>query len=387
MRSASQPSGPEHRRPQFTKQSAFHRGLQERVSQYFAGHALSPHAKAAMYLKTSVILLWFGMSYALFLLGSATVPTVILLAVTTGLAVAGLGFCVQHDGGHGAYSETKWINRAMAFVLDLLGASSYVWRYKHNVLHHTYTNIDGVDDDICIAPLARLTPGQPHHYFHRWQHLYIWGFYALITLKWHWWDDFHNIATGRIGGQKFPRPRGKEIAAFVVGRVTFFAWALALPIAVHGFKIALLYYVLTQAVAGVILASVFQLAHCVEDVAWPQRPEENAPAQRLLWAEHQLATTVDVARHNRFVTWYLGGLNFQAVHHLFPRICHIHYPALSNILERTCAEFGVTYLTRPTVWQGLASHYRWLREMGCIQNRSRTSMEFPNDPQRSPVRL
>ena len=82
------------------------------------------------------------------------------------------------------------------------------------------------------------------------------------------------------------------------------------------------------------------------------------------WAVHQVQTTVDFARRSRVLSWFLGGLNFQVEHHLFSKICHIHYPALSKVVEETCREFGIVYASHKTFWSALASHARWVTLMG-----------------------
>jgi linoleoyl-CoA desaturase len=111
------------------------------------------------------------------------------------------------------------------------------------------------------------------------------------------------------------------------------------------------------------MSVVFQLAHCVEDADFPQA-EDGANRLPSTWAVHQVETTVDFARHNWFLTWYLGGLNFQIEHHLFPTICHIHYPRISSIVQKTCADYNVRYVSHDGVLAVLASHWRWLRRMG-----------------------
>jgi linoleoyl-CoA desaturase len=82
------------------------------------------------------------------------------------------------------------------------------------------------------------------------------------------------------------------------------------------------------------------------------------------WAVHQVETTVDFARGSRVLTWLLGGLNFQIEHHLFPRMCHVNYPAIAPVVEQTCRDYGVDYKQNATLCSALRSHYRWLRAMG-----------------------
>ena len=77
-----------------------------------------------------------------------------------------------------------------------------------------------------------------------------------------------------------------------------------------------------------------------------------------------MQTTADFAQHNRVLSWFVGGLNFQIEHHLFPRICHIHYPRIARIVEKTCRQHGIRYHAFPSVSSAVRSHYRWLRSMG-----------------------
>jgi linoleoyl-CoA desaturase len=125
----------------------------------------------------------------------------------------------------------------------------------------------------------------------------------------------------------------------------------------------LLVYLLTSFVQGLTLSIIFQLAHCVESAAFPL-PRHGTARIENSWAAHQVETTVDFARHSRLLSWFIGGLNFQVEHHLFPRICHIHYPAISHLIEETCIGFGLRYNAHDTFRGALASHFRWLRRMG-----------------------
>lgn len=346
----------------FAQRSPFYQELRRRIDDHFARSRRSIHCTPAMVLKTVVVVLWFAVSYGLFLGLGGRVLWEILFAVSTGLAVAGLGFNVQHDGSHKAYSPRRWVNRATAMVLDWLGGSSYIWRWQHNVLHHTYTNIDGLDHDIDLGGIARVAPTQPRRWFHRYQHLYLWPLYATVALKWQLIDDFKMLLTGRVGDYPFPRPRGRDLWILVLGKLAFFGWAIALPVAVLGPRSTLLFYLVCQATAGLTLSVTFQLAHCVEDVAW-----ETPPRGRRIdteWAIHQIGTTRNFARSNRLLSWYIGGLNYQIEHHLFPSICHVHYPGIARIVQDLCREHGVPYRGYESLLGALSSHYRWLRRMG-----------------------
>jgi linoleoyl-CoA desaturase len=347
----------------FTGDGAFHAELKRRVQEYFARTGLSPHGDLRMYIKTGAMLLWFAGSYAFLVFAATNWWQGVLFSFSLVLAMAGTGFAVQHDANHGAYSRKGFVNRLIGMTLDMLGASSYVWHWKHNVLHHTYPNLVGADQDINIQPFARLSPGQRRHWFHRVQHFYMWALYGLLLPKWHLLDDFQNVAQGRIALNRIPRPQGWRLVEMIAGKLAFFAWAVVIPLLFHRWWVVLLFYAAASFLVGLILAIVFQLAHCVEEAEFPCLP---AGADRMAdgWAEHQVHNTVDFARGNVVLTWYLGGLNFQVEHHLFPKVCHVHYPQLSSIVEEVCAQHGVRYAAHEGFFGAVSSHWRWLRRMG-----------------------
>jgi linoleoyl-CoA desaturase len=201
---------------------------------------------------------------------------------------------------------------------------------------------------------------------HRFQHFYLWLLYGLLPIKWQAYDDFHYVVAGTIGGHRLARPKGQELITFIAGKVAFFSLAFLIPLFLHSAVAVILCYAIASFVQGVTLSVVFQLAHCVEEAAFPL-PETHTGRMAASWAEHQVETTVDFARSSRLLSWFVGGLNFQIEHHLFPRICHIHYPALSQLVEQTCREFQLKYTTHKSFFAGVASHYRWLRQMGTAE--------------------
>ena len=347
----------------FSGSDAFQKTLKARIDRYFKFTHRSPRDCWQMYVKTAVILTWFFASYALLVFAPLTWWMAIPLVVSLGLSMAAIGFNIQHDGGHKAYSNKGWINRIMASTMDLLGGSSYVWDHKHNTVHHTYSNITGHDDDIEVGFLGRLSPHQKRLKFHRVQHWYLWALYGLLPIKWQLFDDYLNIARGRIGQHKFSRPKGPSLALFIGGKALFYSLAFIIPLFFHSFLTVVLFYVLASWVNGITMAVVFQLAHVVEEAQFPM-PDSATGKMQTHWAVHQVETTVDFSRRNPVLCWFLGGLNFQVEHHLFPRICHIHYPRISRLVEKTCREFGVSYNAHKSILSAIASHFRWLKRMG-----------------------
>ncbi len=353
-------------RLKFSGSDRFIRELRRRVDAYFERTGRRRCDCPQMYFKTASILAWFFAAYLLLLFVVTSWWMILPLAVVLGLSMAAIGFNIQHDGGHKAYSDRRWVNKIMALTLDLMGGSSYMWNWKHNAIHHTYPNIDGQDEDIDVGMLARLSPQQKRFWFHRLQGIYLWLLYGFLAIKWHFFDDFYNLATGRIGAHKIPRPRGKDLLVFIGGKVLFFSLAFAIPVLLHPVWAVLAVYTIAAFVSGVVLSIVFQLAHCVGEADFPAPIPMPDGGERMQteWAVHQVQTTVDFARQNRVISWFLGGLNFQVEHHLFSRICHLNYPALSKVVEETCHEFGIRYAANKSFFSALASHFRWLVLMG-----------------------
>ena len=347
----------------FDPHNEFQAELQRRVDEFFRTTGRPRRDVPQMYLKTAILLAAFVALYILLVFAAAAWWQAVPLAILLGLATGAIGFNVQHDGSHRAYSERPWINKLAGLSLELIGGSTYLWHWKHVVYHHTYVNIAGHDTDVDLGILGRLTPHQKRYSFHRWQHFYIWPLYGLMAVKWQLFDDFKDALIGRIGGHKVPRPRGWDLVTFVAGKTVFLSIAFAVPLLFHPVGMVFLFYGIAAVVAGMVLSVVFQLAHCVEGAEFPLPDEATARIEHP-WAVHQAETTVDFARRSRVAAWLLGGLNFQIEHHLLPRICHVNFPHLSKTVEETCREFGVRFTEHESFRSGVASHFRWLRRMG-----------------------
>ncbi|BDG04727.1 fatty acid desaturase family protein [Anaeromyxobacter oryzae] len=350
-------------RVRFPHDDGFHSDLKRGVAAYFERTGRLPHGGRAMHVKTAAILGWFAASYGLLLaVGGASAWLAVGLTVSLALATAGIGFAVMHDANHGAYSRSPRVNRAVGLALDFIGASSYVWRFKHNVQHHTYANVAGQDADIDAEPFLRLSSAQRRRALHRWQGGYAWLLYGVLALKWWLVDDVVDLVRGTIGGHPYPRPRGRELLAVFAGKVTFVCWALVVPLLIHRSAWPLALFVLGAFVLGVVMSAVFQLAHAVSGAEF-QAPggDGRMPTG---WAEHQVRSTVDFAPSSRVLAWYLGGLNFQVEHHLFPGVCHVHYPALAATVEETCRAHGIPYRALPSLRAAISAHHRHLRALG-----------------------
>ena len=347
----------------FAGDSDFQMEVRQRIDEFFRSTGRRQRDCPQMYAKTAILIISFTTSYALLVFVAQTWWQALPLAIALGLLTAAIGFNVQHDGSHQAYSNHDWVNRMMAMTIDVIGGSSHHWHFKHVIFHHTYVNITGYDTDIELGGLGRLSPHRRRFWFYRWQHYYLWPLYGFMAINWHLVGDLRDVIPGRIGEHRLPRPKGWNLAVFIAGKLIFLGLAFGIPMLFHPIWVVVLFYAAAAIVLGLVLSVVFQLAHCVEQAAFPL-PRHDTGRIENAWAIHQVETTVDFARRSPVAAWLLGGLNFQIEHHLFPKICHVNYPAISKLVEQTCKEFGLRYSEHASVWSGVASHFRWLRRLG-----------------------
>ncbi len=347
----------------FPVRSGFHETVKQRVEQYFVDSGRSTTGDWRLFVKTGVILTWLAGSYALLVFGSTSLCVTMLAVFALAQACALVGFNIMHDGAHESYAHSKTINRLMGGMLNVLGGSQRLWRHKHNRLHHIYTNIHAVDDDLATYGLLRFSPEQPWRPWHRFQQYYAWAVYSLLTLSWMTVGDFRKLFLGRIGHSTLPQPTVADIGVLCCTKLAYFGYALFLPLYFHPWLHVLLAFVGVHLLLGVTLSVAFQLAHTVEPTSFPT-PDVHTGMMPKAWAVHEVETTANFAPHNKVATLYLGGLNFQIEHHLFARICHIHYPAISTTVAVTCHEFALPYVCYPTVRSAIAGHYRFLKRMG-----------------------
>ena len=345
----------------FENAGAFIDDVKSRVADYFESTGRSRYADWRMVVKTIILFTVAFGSYGLILSGWFTPMQMWGLAVLMGIGIAGLGFSVAHDALHGAYSSNPTINKILGFTFDITGANGYMWKITHNVIHHTYTNIEGVDEDLSVSPLIRLSPGSRHYWFHRAQHLYGFFAYGFATLNWLFAKDFQQFMKKDIGPYTDKKHPKKEIALLIVMKLFVYFYMIVLPLLL--LDIAwwqfLIGFLTVHVTAGMILGIIFQLAHVVEGPDFPE-PDEAGNMEHA-WLVHEMHTTANFAKENKILSWYVGGLNYQIEHHLFPQTCSIHYPAISEIVKSTAEEYGVPYHYHPTLFAAMASHYRMLK--------------------------
>lgn len=350
--------------PKFSSAThSFHTELKNRISHYFDSIGKASTGNFSLYLKAGILLglLTFLYTHLVFFTPGTllAIGECILLACV----VSAIGFNVMHDGAHGSFSNSRFINHAAAFTLNLLGGSSFMWNVKHNVVHHAYTNVDGIDDDIDIQPWMRMSATQKKYKLHKYQHLYFWFFYSLLYITWIFVLDYIKYFGSKVGSMPLKKMKLSDHLVFWIFKLVNAFLFVALPIYKLGFVDWLIGFAIFTTIAGFVLSIVFQLAHTVEHTAFPV-PNLETGRMDDEWAIHQIKTTANFATKNKVVCWLVGGLNFQIEHHLFPKISHVHYPAISRIIRQACQEYGIPYLEYPRVRLAVASHVAFLRKMG-----------------------
>jgi linoleoyl-CoA desaturase len=349
--------------PKFSASRSFHQELKRRTNAYFAEAGKSTTGGKTLLFKAILLTAAFVAVYLHLVFWTPTVWLGILECALLGGIGAAIGFNVMHDGAHGSFSKSKWINQFAAFTLNVMGGNSFMWNMKHNLIHHMYTNVEGVDDDLDAQPWLRLSPEQPRRKLHRFQHLYFWFFYALLFIAWIFYMDYQKYFRGKIGDMAIKKMSASDQGVFWGFKVLHLGLFVALPIYTVGFVSWLVGFLVFMAVAGFTLSIVFQLAHTVEHTSFVV-PHATTNKIEDEWAIHQIKTTANFATDSKVISWLVGGLNFQVEHHLFPNISHVHYPALNKIIRQVCEEFNITYNEYPKMRYAVASHVAHLRELG-----------------------
>ena len=342
---------------------SFHTELKTRISTYFEEVGKSTYGNYSLFMKAVILMLSFCFVYIHLVFFTPNIFLSIFECVILGGIVAAIGFNVMHDGAHGSFSKYKWVNRFAAFSLNILGGNSFMWNVKHNIIHHAFTNVDGMDDDIDIQPWMRMSATQKKYKLHKFQHVYFWFLYCLLYILWIFVLDYQKYFKAKVGAMPLKKMTLNDHLVFWGFKLFHAFLFVGLPIYMIGFTSWLVGFLIFTCVAGLVLSLVFQLAHTVEHTAFPV-PDVITHKLEDEWAVHQIKTTANFATNSKLVSWLVGGLNFQIEHHLFPKISHVHYPQISKIIRQACEEYGIQYIEYPKVRYAVASHVAFLKQMG-----------------------
>lgn len=347
----------------FRKKSLFYSTLKENVEQYFVSNKLKQTGNWTLYTKTLILVPLTLSIYILLLTVDMPAILAIFLCAMVGVLLASIGFNVMHDACHGSYSRKKWVNEVMGHSLNALGGNAFFWKQKHNILHHTYTNIEGADDDIAQSKLLRQSPTHPWMPIHRFQHIYMPVLYSLTIFAWVGIRDFHKYFVKKIHNTVLQPMNRREHWIFWISKVLYAMFYVVIPVLCVGWLHWLAGFITMGVAVSLVITYTFQLAHAVEGPEFESVGLDDKMIESE-WAVHQVKTTANFAPKNRFVNWFIGGLNFQIEHHLFPRISHIHYPAISRIVKDTCKKFQLPYYSFQTVREAVISHTLTMKKLG-----------------------
>lgn len=343
--------------------SPFFNVLKQRVDRYFTENGLHPVGNKKLLKKGVLQVLCSVVLYGVLVFFTPPTLVSVFLCILLGIDLAVIGFNVMHEGGHQTFSRHRWINEVSAYSLNVLGGITYYWKIKHNINHHTYTNVDGIDLDIDVKPFMRLHHDQPWRWFHRFQHIYGVFLYAFSYLSWIFYEDFQKYISGRISpdGEKIRMPF-KEHLIFWQTKIAYLILYMVIPVIFVGFVPWLIGFLIVTLVCGLTTSIVFQLAHVVEKTKFHSLQGNEGTKHE--WAIHQIVSTANFATQSKTLHWFLGGLNFQVEHHLFPRISHIHYPVINRYVKEVSREYKVVYNEYNSMLKAIASHIAHLRELG-----------------------
>lgn len=344
----------------------FYKELRARVNTYFRENDISRYANTNMIFKTIFMLLLYLVPFVLMMTLFESTWAVMLMWILMGFGLAGIGLSIMHDANHSAYSRHSWVNKWLGHLMLLLGGSDVNWRIQHNVLHHTYTNVSGMDEDIDSGVLMRFAPQQKRRWAHRFQFLYAWFLYGFMTIMWVSSKDYVQYA--RYKKRDLFKTQGlsnrRALVNLILAKAGYFAVFLVLPIIFSpvSWWVTILFFLMMHFIGGLTLALIFQPAHVVPVSGFPE-PDSGGNIEES-WAVSQLLNTANFAPRSRVFSWYVGGLNYQIEHHLFPNVCHVHYRKIATIVRDTAFEYNLPYYSYKTFAGALFAHMKLLYKLG-----------------------
>jgi linoleoyl-CoA desaturase len=343
----------------------FFADLRSRVNAYFApGTGRRRRAGPAMWAKTAVIAGGFLALGAVIYFGGLEGAPFIAVFVAWQFVQFLSTIGIAHDAAHEVYTSSPRINRLIVRIFDFLGIDSKHWIENHVGSHHGVPNVPLRDAAIESFSLVRLHPRTHGGWIHRYQHLYMFGVYSLVTFFQVYLLEPVSFAQSVVG---FARREGwqRDLARIIAKKLVVLGWSLLAPLALlpnPWWEIFAGWFV-GHLVCGVFLGVTFMTTHLHEKTSFI---EPNADGfLPLPFARHILATTAEFSVENPVITWLSGGLNLHVTHHLFPAVSQTHLSALSRIVRETARAHGVPYV-HYTLWGALASHIRLLKKLGSM---------------------
>ncbi len=339
----------------------FIRDLRSRVNEYFKTNEISPYANMEMYIKTALAIVMWLACFGLIMSGTLGNLGLFLTYFAWGFVIIFIAFNIMHDATHDAYSENQKVNQFWSYSMDFVGGNQYLFRRMHGA-HHGYVNIHGIDVTLETHGQFRFSPDEPWLPKHKWQHFYTFGLYALAMLHWVTIKDFKwFFVESNIGNQKNIKHPLKEYVILFIGKAFYYGTGFILPMIFLPQSAGFIFmcWIFMHFLPGLTFALMFQVTHVYEGTTYPL-PDEKGNIENN-YALHVLETTADFCRHSKLGTWLMGGINIHVIHHLFPKVCHVHYSALTDILKETCDDHQIVYQENKRFLTALRKHYEMLK--------------------------
>ncbi|MCY7423175.1 MAG: fatty acid desaturase [Chitinophagaceae bacterium] len=339
---------------------AFHTVLYKRINDYFRENNRSKKAGFEMWFKIWVGLFWYFGSYACIYIFTTGNWSFFWLYLFHGLSHVYLVFNIAHDANHHAISHKPWVNKTLSYTFDACGINSYLWRILHHDQHHYCMNVHGQDETLAARGFFRFTPHTPKRIIHRFQHLYFPFVYGFLTLDWVFVKDFDYFVFKKSHLAKGLKHPAREYVIMAIAKALYLTWMIVLPIVVLGISFwwVAIAFTIAGFVIGLTASIVVQIVHPNETADFPKTTNEYDH-----YVFYVLGTTADYAAKSPIANSVLGGLNLHVIHHLFPQICHTHFPAVTKIIKATAGEYGITYREAKTMYGSIVQHYRLLKQL------------------------
>lgn len=340
--------------------------VNQRVNAYFDSAKISKKTNAFGIFKAVFFCSVYAGLFTLVLLADGSNMQMISAFALMGFIQICIVLNMGHEGVHSAFSHRTSVNNLLYYTFDLIGSSGYLWKMRHIYSHHPYPMIPEHDVDIQQTGMLTFRPLENPKPAFRYQKFYVPFLYCVYTINAIFRRDFQDFFSGKIGDKKLKHGAG-DYFAFLLSKTIYITYALALPLIFSGctWYYVLLGFFCMHVMSSLTAAVALFPAHLYETSIFPQ-PDQNGEIPTS-WAEHQMRVTMDFGTRLPFVAFFFGGINYHAVHHLFPAVSHVHFPEIRKILKKTADEFGIPYLHKPSLTDALYSHWLLLKKNGVAQ--------------------
>lgn len=337
--------------------------IKEKADGYFLTHNYTKNGNGYLVLKfIAQLLLVAGSVYWVF---HASTPLFLCLAyISAGFTLLVLGINFGHDGAHGCLTGNKKFDGTLfQLIYAIQGLGGYMWQIRHNSAHHIFPNVYDRDSDLEMSPLILLNPKQTSKPIHKYQHIYAPFLYVFVTLIWIFVEDFVILIRKDSANAKIKKIPTIEWVKIVAIKLIYLLNFIVLPVLTtkFGWMDVIVAFFVMHFVVSVFLTFTFFISHHIQEISYVRANEDTHVIENS-WLSHQINTTIDFHPKSYIAHFIFGGFNTHIAHHIFPEICHIHYPTLTQIIKETLEENKVGHWYKSfTFLQGMRSHILHLK--------------------------